>query len=114
LARYQVTGLGYFGPTANSAAPMLHPPGSIIEMADDGPCSLYWLPIDEAANAAIARQQQLELRKRGGNTNWSVWGSCMPHGDGTPPAENWPPPDQQQPVTSRSWPPRSRIARHNR
>ena len=101
MARYRVAGpIGYFGPTATSSTPMLHERGSIIVMADDGACSLYWIPLDASAQAAIARQQQYELQKRGGHTGWSAWGGCLPHGvgagaektDGGPPVQNWPPP----------------------
>jgi hypothetical protein len=102
MAKYRVAGpIGYFGPTATSSTPMLHPRDSVIQMPDDGPCSLYWLPLDAAAEAAIARQQANDLQKRGGRTEWSAWGGCMPHGvggvaeltDGGPPSENWPPPN---------------------
>jgi hypothetical protein len=125
MARYQVAGpIGYFGPTATSSTPTLHPAGEIITMADDFAPSLYWLPIDAAANAATAREQARQFRKRGGDTNSSAWGNCLPHGigataettDGGPPLENWPPTQEQQTQQAqRSWPlGRSRLARHNR
>ena len=96
MARYQLT-KSYFGPTATSSTPSLHPQNSIIEQADDAPCSLYWLPLDAAAEAAIAREQQAQLQKRGGPF-WSMIGDTpLPHGVGGTservggPPPNWPP-----------------------
>jgi hypothetical protein len=99
MAKYRIAGpIGYFGP---AAGPTLHPAGSIIEIADDAPCSLYWIALDDPAKAAIAREQQRQQQLRGsGRTGWSAWGGCLPHGvggmpqertDGGPPTENWPP-----------------------
>jgi hypothetical protein len=103
VAQYEIVREpGYFGWTSRSSAPMLYPPGSVIEMPDGAgaPCSLYWKPLDDAARSAIAVEQQRQLALRGGLTGWSAWGGCLPHGvggtaettDGGPPAENWPPP----------------------
>jgi hypothetical protein len=85
----------------------------VFTMADDAPASLDWIALDVAAEAAIAAEQERYSQMRGGSTLFSPWG-CALAGDSQPPAENWPPPNQRQPVTSRSWPPRSRLARHNR
>ena len=103
MARYKIAGpIGYFGPTAASSAHLMHPQNSVIELADDAPCSLYWIPIDDAAKAAIAREQARHAGLRKNWTkpeNWSAFGNCLPHGiggapqertDGGPP-ENWPP-----------------------
>jgi hypothetical protein len=123
MARYEVASpLGYYGATATSSTPILHAKGEIIEMRDDAPCSLYWLPRDAAAESAIAREQERQLQKRGGLTGWSAWGGCLPHGtggvrertDGGPPVENWPPPVEGEQQQARTWPPKSRLARHNR
>jgi hypothetical protein len=103
MARYKVASpLGYFGPTGPNSSPSLHPQNSIIELADDAPCSLYWIALDAAAAAAIAREQARQAGLRQNWTkpeNWSAWGGCLPHGtgavaertDGGPPTENWPP-----------------------
>jgi hypothetical protein len=100
MARYQLT-KPYFGPTATSSTPIHYPRDAIIDMPDDAPANLYWLPLDGAAEAAIAAEQarQAELRKGWTNPqNWGAWGGCLPHGtggvaertDGGPPVENWP------------------------
>jgi hypothetical protein len=117
VARYQLT-RPYFGPTATSAAHTMHPTGEIIEMPDTAQASLYWLALDVAAEQAIAAEQQRQVNLRKGwsdPASWSAWLPCMPHLDGPPPLQNWPvSAEPQQQGTSRSWPPRSRLARHNR
>src|SRR5262245_43720049 len=104
MARYQVESpLGYFGPTATSSTPSLHPRGSIIDMPDAAAASLYWNALDPSAAGQSAAEQARQAEVRRGWTNpdyWSAWGGCMPHGvggvaertDGGPPTQNWPPP----------------------
>ena len=124
MALYKVMSQAYFGPVRNCAMHSLHPLGSIIEMADDARPSLYWLPLDAEAEAAIKAEQERQAQIRGGTApDWSAWGGCLPHGvggvsgrtDGGPPIENWPPPGHPTPAPTRSWPlGRSRLAKHNR
>jgi hypothetical protein len=79
MAKYRIAGpIGYFGPTAASSAHLLHPQNSIIELADDAPCSLYWIALDDPAKAAIAREQERQQKLRGGWTGWSAWGAVCP------------------------------------
>jgi hypothetical protein len=120
MARYQLT-KPYFGPTRTCSTPVFHPRDAIIDMDDAAPANLYWIALDVAAEQAIAAEQQRQANLRKGwsdPTAWSAWGPCMPHLDGAPPLENWPPATaegEQQQATRRSWPlGKSRLARHNR